>query len=257
MYGLDINFLSDREIRPIAETAAAGSPAAPGDRRPLYLGLVVGIAAMALVGGYWLVLQQQIQQLRAQEAELDADIAEIQGRLQEINTLRAQIQLVRDENAAFANVFNQIRPWSALLQEVRDRVPERIRIATIQQTGGTAIPPETEAPQAGGVEVVGVACSFDDINDFVLVLQQSPLLDSNTVVITQSARQEQFLDPDTDGTCPGTPAGTVTALVDFNIRANLTSISATELLTTLDRQGAVGLATRIRALRDSGVIETP
>jgi type IV pilus assembly protein PilN len=257
MYGLDINFLSDREIRPVAETSTATAGGTPGDRRPLYLGLIAGVAALALVGGYWLVLQRQMQQLRAQDQQLDADIAAIQGQLQEINTLRAQIQLVRDENAAFANVFNQIRPWSALLQEVRDRVPERVRVVTIQQTGGTPIPPETTPPQSGGVEVVGAACSFDDINDFSLVLQQSPLLDGGTVVISQSARQEEFLDPDTDGTCPGTPAGTVTALVDFTIRANLTDIPATELLTTLDRQGAVGLATRIRALRDSGVIETP
>lgn len=257
MYGLDVNFLSDREIRPVAETSTATSGGAPGDRRPLYLGLIAGVAALALVGGYWLVLQRQVQQLRAQEQQLDADIAAIQGQLQEINILRQKIELVQQENTAFAAVFNQIRPWSALLQEVRDRVPERVRVVTIQQTGGTPIPPETTPPQSGGVEVVGSACSFDDVNDFSLVLQQSPLLDSGTVVISQSARQEEFLDPNIDGTCPGTPAGTVTALVDFTIRANLTSIPATELLTTLDRQGAVGLATRIRALRDSGVIETP
>jgi len=38
---------------------------------------------------------------------------------------------------------------------------------------------------------------------------------------------------------------------------NFTDVPSSELLDVLDRQGAVGLATRIRALRDSGVIETP
>jgi type IV pilus assembly protein PilN len=256
MYSLDINFLSDREIRPVAESGAAPK-ADPGDRTPLVLGLVVAVAALGAVGGYWVLLQREVQQLRSEETRLDNEIADLAGQLQEISNIQAQIDLVRAENEAFAGVFNQIRPWSALLQEVRDRVPERIRVSDIRQTGGAPIAPATEPPASGGLELVGVACSFDDINDFVLVLQQSPLLDSNSVVISQSALQQQALNPETDGTCPGTPAGTITALVDFTIRANLTDIPATELLTTLDRQGAVGLATRIRALRDAGVITTP
>ncbi len=265
MYSLDINFLGDREIRPIAATAGA-APATPGDRRPLVLGLVVAVVALAAVGGYWLVLQQQTQRLTAREQQLDSDIAAIQGQLQTIATIRAQIDIVRAENAAFANVFNRIRPWSALLQEIRDRTPARIRIVTMRQTAGTGAEAAAAAPvegapppppPTGGVEIVGTACSFDDVNDFVLVLQQSPLLTSNTVAIGQSQRQLEFLDPATDGSCPGTPAGTLTALVDFTVRADMTTTPANELLEVLDRQGAVGLATRIRAIRDAGLGTTP
>ncbi|WP_008313259.1 PilN domain-containing protein [Leptolyngbya sp. PCC 6406] len=268
MYSLDINFLSDREIRPIATTTGT-APATPGDRGPLVLGLVVAVVALAAVGGYWLVLQQQLQRLGAREQQLDSDIAAIQSQLQEISNIRAQIDIVRAENMAFANVFNRIRPWSALLQEIRDRTPARIRIVTMRQTAGTgggeAAAPEAAAPvegeatptPTGGVEIIGTACSFDDVNDFVLVLQQSPLLTSNTVAIGQSQRQLEFLDPTTDGSCPGTPAGTLTALVDFTIRADMTTTPANELLEVLDRQGAVGLATRIRAIRDAGIGTTP
>ena len=45
MYGLDVNFLKDREIRPVEQNATVGSAAPAGDRRPLFAGLVVAVAA--------------------------------------------------------------------------------------------------------------------------------------------------------------------------------------------------------------------
>jgi type IV pilus assembly protein PilN len=262
MYGLDINFLKDREIRPVEGGGRSRVQTEPGDRRPLYVGLAAAVAALGLVGGYWLFLQQQIQQLRTREAQLDQQIAEIQGQIQEIETIRLQTELIRTENQAFVNVFNQIRPWSAVLQELRDRTPRRIQITQVVQTAG--ITPEVpegaepvEPPAAGGIEVTGVACSFDDINDFMLVLQRSPLLVADTVALISSQRQTDLQDPEVDGTCPGTPAGQPEFLVNYSVQANLTDIPADQLLDTLDRQGAVGLAARIRALRDSGVIDAP
>jgi type IV pilus assembly protein PilN len=260
MYGLDINFLKDREIRPVEQTATAGPTAPAGDRRPLFIGVGVAVAALAAVGGYWLLLQQQIRTLEAQERDLDGQIAEIEGQIQEINNIRSQTDLVRVENQAFANVFNRIRPWSAILQELRQRTPNGIQLGTVRQTAGVTSPddPEAQLSDAGGLEIVGTACDFDDINDFVLVLQRSPLLDSETVAISNSTRQEEFQDPEVDGRCPGTPADAeFYTLVNYTVRANFTAIPATQLLETLDRQGAVGLGTRIRALRDSGVIDTP
>jgi type IV pilus assembly protein PilN len=260
MYGLDINFLKDREIRPVEQAAMVGSAAPTGDRRPLYIGLFVGVAALAMVGGYWLLLQQQLRTLAAQESDLDAQITAIEGQIQEIENIRAQIALVDAENQAFANVFNQIRPWSAILQELRQRTPNGIQLGTVRQTAGVVPPdtPEGQAPGAGGIEILGTACDFDDINDFVLVLQRSPLLDSQTVVIDSSTRQDEVQDPEEVGRCPGTPADARGyTLVAYTIQANLTDIPASQLLETLDRQGAVGLGTRIRALRDSGVIDTP
>ena len=207
-------------------------------------------------------LQQQIKTLEAKERDLDAEILAIQGQIQEIENIRAQIGLVDAENQAFANVFNQIRPWSAILQELRQRTPNGIQLGTVRQTAGV-VPPgkaEGEIPRAGGIEIQGTACDFDDINDFILVLQRSPLLDSETVVIGTANQQspENRQDAVEDGRCPGTPADVrFYSLVDYTIQANLTDIPASQLLETLDRQGAVGLGTRIRALRDSGVIDTP
>lgn len=263
MYGLDVNFLKDREIRPVevGKTTRAAAPA--GSRTPLLLGLLAVVAAFGLVGGYWLYLQSQVRRLEAREAQLDAEIAEIQSQLQQIQTVQAQIELVRAENQAFVNIFNQIRPWSAFLQELRDRTPARIQIISVSQTAGTTLPASpgggegAPPPPAGGINIQGAACSFDDINDFLLTLQRSPLLEPSSVTIEESQKRTELLDPAVDGVCPDSPPNRPEVLVDFTITGNFTDVPSADLLDILDRQGAVGLATRIRALRDSGVIETP
>jgi type IV pilus assembly protein PilN len=259
MYGLDINFLKDREIRPV-EAVRTRQQAAPGDRTPLLLGLLLAVAAFAAVGGYWLFLQNQIQRLEAREAELDSEIAALQNQLQQIQTIETQIELVRQENQAFVNIFNQIRPWSAFLRELRDRTPARIQITSVSQTAGQVVPGvegETPPPAAGGITIEGTACSFDDINDFLLTLQRSPLLEASSVAIDAAEKRDELLDPAVDGVCPNSPPNRPEVLVDFTMTANFSDVPSADLLDILDSQGAVGLATRIRALRDSGVIETP
>lgn len=259
MYGLDVNFLKDREIRPV-EAAKTRTARAAGDRTPLFLGLLAAVAALGIVGGYWLFLRGQIQRLEAREAELDSEIATIQTQLQQIQTVQAQIELVREENQAFVNIFNEIRPWSAFLRELRDRTPARIQIVSVSQTAGEPVPGAGEAgdpPSTGGVSIEGVACSFDDINDFLLTLQRSPLLEASSVAINEAQKRDELLNPDVDGVCPNSPPNRPEVLVDFTISGNFTDVPSADLLDILDRQGAVGLATRIRALRDSGVIETP
>lgn len=265
MYGLDINFLKDREIRPVdASATRTVAAAAPGDRTPMFIGLAVAIAALGLVGGYWLWLQQEIRGLTAREAELDAEISDLEAQLQQIETIQAQIELVRAENRAFANVFDQIRPWSALLQELRGRIPTRVQLVEVRQTAGATPPgnPDAQPPREGGIELDGVACDFDAINDFMLSLQRSPLINGETVGIVEANRPES-LDNDAQGTelplvpvpqllgnCPGTVADVPDILVEFTLQANLTPVPASDLLAILDQQGSVGLATRIRAIRD-------
>ncbi|MEO0984586.1 MAG: PilN domain-containing protein [Cyanobacteria bacterium J06639_14] len=274
MYGLDINFLKDREIRPVDASSvrpAAAAAAAPGDRTPMFIGLAVAIAALGLVGGYWFLLQQQIRGLQAREAELDAEIADLEAQLQQIETINAQVELVKAENQSFANIFNEIRPWSVLLQELRERIPARVQLAQVRQTAG-ATPPGSDAeavpPREGGIELDGIACDFDDINDFMLILQRSPLIDGESVGIVEAQRPQSLGDsssstnlplvpvPQFLGNCPGTVAEVPDILVEFTLQANLTPIPASDLLAVLDEQGSVGLATRIRALRDTGVIES-
>ncbi|MEB3290410.1 MAG: PilN domain-containing protein [Leptolyngbya sp.] len=260
MYSLDINFLKDREIR-VYETKARAKDGGGGgdaaDRRPLIYGLLGALVPIGLAGVYWLASQGQLRQLQARKVALDQELAQIQAQLTELGGLQGQIDAVKTENGAFVSVFNTIVPWSALLEDIRDRTPTRIQITTISQDGGVtpAITPEATLSTAGGVTIDGVGCSFEDINDFALVLQRSPLLEAPSVAITKAEQQPEPLNPLVDGRCPGTEANTPTYLVDYSLRANITSTPSAQLIDELERQGAVGLVARLRALRETGVIE--
>lgn len=258
MYSLDINFLKDREVRVFdPRPRARGGPAVVGDRRPLFLGLAAALIPLALVGGYWAVTRNQVNQLQARSAELDSEMAQLSSQLAEISTIQQQIDAVRAENNAFVSIFDEIIPWSALLQDIRSRTPGRVQIVSLDQTTTTTevTDPSLAPTESDGLSLNGVACSYDEINDFALVLQRSPLLQSNTVAISQAQQQPTLLDPQTQGRCPGTAVGDPDFLIDYTIGASITDTPSSQLIDELERQGTVGLVSRLQALREKGVIE--
>ena len=124
MYSPDINFLKDREVR-VYDTKAkgrAGGGAAPSDQRPLIYGLLGALVPIGLAGGFWLVSQGQAKQLQVRKATLETELTDIQTQLAAMGGLQGQIDAVKAENSAFAGVFNEIVPWSALLEDLRDRL---------------------------------------------------------------------------------------------------------------------------------------
>ena len=257
MYGIDINFLSDREIRPVQASQPTGGGQPPaGDRGPLFIGLGATIAVLAILGGYYGYLRYEEGQLNARQAELDAELSELQSQLQEVRTIVAQTDAVNQENQAWVGVFEQIRPWSALLQDTRDRIPARAQMTSIQQTPGLAVEVEGQEepvpPENGGVQILGTACSYDDVNDFFLTLQRSDFLVDDTTQLVQAS-----LGNTVDGRCPGdgNQAETSVQLVQYTISSNITNIPASELLQVLEQKGTVGLVARIRALQQTGVVE--
>jgi type IV pilus assembly protein PilN len=258
MYSLDINFLKDREVRVFdPKPRARGGPAVVGDRRPLFFGLAAALVPLALVGGYWAVTRNQVNQLQGRSSALDGELAQLSSQLAEISTIQQQIDAVRAENNAFVSIFDEIVPWSALLQDIRSRTPARVQIVSLAQTTTTAeaADPSVAPTASDALSLNGVACSYDEINDFALVLQRSPLLQTNTVAISQAQQQPTLLDPQTQGRCPGTAVGDVDFLIDYTIGASITDIPSSQLIDELERQGTVGLVSRLQALREKGVIE--
>ena len=265
MYGIDINFLNDRQDRPseaivpVARSAGASS----AGKLPMLIGLGVAIAGLFVVGGYWLVLQQQQKGLMAQQTQLDSQLTELQQKLAQVDTVRQQTAAIDAEITALAGVFERIRPWSAIVRDVQGRTPSRTQIsrlvqvaapegdATAAATGDAAAAPAPTST-AGGIELSGNACSFDDVNDFMLTLKNSPFIEGETVEITKAELGEVV-----PGRCPGEPdTGEPLALVSYAIVGDIKSIPATELLDELNRQQeSTGLAARIRALQDTGAIK--
>lgn len=274
MYSLDVNFLNDRQERP----TEAGLSRARVQRQsplPLYLGIAAAIALPALVGGFWLILQNQNQQLAERQAELEGQLAALNAQRDAITSLETQVQQIETENQALATVFDRIKPWSAVLQDIRGRVPGGVQINTVEQfqpeevaqaapsptpspapDGTQPAPTAAAPPPTSNVRIRGYARSFNDVNDFVLTLQRSPFLESEDVKLvtsqlitnpTQVEITNQREDREITVELP--------RVVEYTIESSLTNLPASALLQDLERTLSVGLSTRIQALRDRGVIQ--
>lgn len=269
MYSLDVNFLNDRQERP----TEAGLSRARVQRQsswPLYLGIAAAIALPALVGGFWLILQNQNQQLTVQQADLEGQLAALNAQRDVITSLEAQVQQIETENRALATVFDRIKPWSAVLQDVRGRVPGGVQINTIEQfqaeapqppapttaPDGTPIEPAAAEPPASSVRIRGFARSFNDVNDFVLTLKRSPFLEAEDVRLVTS---QLIANPTQVEIANQRDDREITVelprVVEYTIESSLTNLPASALLQDLERTLSVGLSTRIQALRDRGIIQ--
>jgi len=278
MYSLDINFLNDRpDIRP--QVQGNKPKQKPAAMTPLILGVALGLLLPGVVGGLWFFVQQQTARLETRQAELDSQLASLQIQQDKIKQLNDEIAKVQGETNDLASVFNQIKPWSAMLQDIRERIPLGVQIQTIEQTEDTtsaAAPtpaaspsPDAQAPKAQATSapsptmklaISGSARSFDEVNYFLLTLQRSPFFKSDETQLVkaelvQNANKVEVTVPQNKTQSDATVTYTLPKTVDYQIQTTLSDIPASELLRELDRKGAVGLVTRIRTLQEKGVIQ--
>lgn len=269
MYSLDVNFLNDRIERP-TDGGGVGSRRAvvQDDPRPMYVGAAIGVLLPALVGGFWLFLQSQTASLTARQAELDSQLATLQQAMQEVQNVEAQVAQLNAENQALAQVFDRILPWSAILQDIRGRVPAGVQLTNITQLPPEALPsppppadPSQPAPPPPEVppsrlEISGNARTFAEANDFMLLLQQSPFLDSREVRLVDarlvdSPIQTEFVG---EGDRPEGLEVQLPKVVEYKITAGLTPRPSSELLQDMENTLSVGLPARIDQLRKLGVV---
>lgn len=260
MYSLDINFIKGRS-QPKAEPttrATRRTSFAASDMTPIYVGLGAGLASLALVLAGWGILSAQNSGLEREVAKLDQDLAALGIQEQQIQQIQAEVTQIKSQNQALATVFNEIRPWSAILQDIRDRIPANaVQIENIQQVTAAATPAPTAspppqgqqavpaAPPANGIEIIGNARTFNDVNDFLLSLKQSSFLKPEDTKIVSAE-----LVNNSSGGQNATPP-----LVKYTISSTFTDAGATELLRELERKGTLGLVTRIRTLQQRGLIQ--
>ena len=273
MYSLDINFLNDRpDIRP--QVQGNKPKQKPAAMTPLILGVALGLLLPGVVGGLWFFVQQQTAKLETRQAELDSQLASLQIQQDKIKQLNDEIAKVQGETNDLASVFNQIKPWSAMLQDIRERIPRGVQIQNIQQTEDTASAaaspaPDAQAPNAQATSapsptmklaISGSARSFDEVNYFLLTLQRSPFFKSDETQLVkaelvQNPNKVEVTVPQNKTQSDATVTYTLPKTVDYQIQTSLSDIPASELLRELDRKGAVGLVTRIRTLQEKGVIQ--
>ncbi|MBD2295836.1 PilN domain-containing protein [Anabaena sphaerica FACHB-251] len=259
MYSLDINFLKDRSPAELNENKPVRQPINVEDLKPALLGVGVGLCFPALVFvGSWL-LQGQIDRLTQQIGKLEQESKELDGKIANITKIKDETASVKDQTQALVTVFDQIRPWSAMLQDLRDRIPANVQVETIKQ-----IPPVIQAQNsgvtkpsnpAGLLEINGYARSFSDVNDFLLSMGKSKLLSAaesriSTAELVDAPPITGAIPPETKSEVKIKPP----QVVKYTIKASLSNVPASELIRELEQKGTVGLVDRIRSLQKTGAI---
>jgi type IV pilus assembly protein PilN len=266
MYSLDINFLNDRTERTTDAKFGAPTRVAQESQRPLYLGVAAAAFLLAATAGLWLFLQNRNAELARQQAELDSQLAAANAQQAQIEAINAEVSQIEQQNQALATVFDRIKPWSAILQDVRDRVPAGVQINTIQQqetavepppapTDPSQPPPAVPEPPPATIQISGNARSFNDVNDFLLTLQRSPFLNGEETRLVSAQLIDNPADVEFSGETQGNIEVELPQVVQYTISSQLTPLPASQLLQDLERTLSVGLAARIQALRDRGVLE--
>lgn len=274
MFNLDINFLNDRpDLKPNKSRSGsrARTPAFAGDdKRPLYIGVAALVFFPALAGTLWGVLTLRTGDLEQQQVQLDSQLGNLELEKKNLESINKEIAAATEEMQALATVFNQIKPWSAMAQDIRDRLPANVQLVTIKQlepkdrptasTSQTSANGAAPAAEPQYVQIAGLANSFNDVNDFMLTLQQSNFLKSDmTRLIEATLGEEKTLQslnlPGEERQGNRAQPPKLPRKVEFTIQAALSDVPASELIRELDRKGAVGLVSRIEALKEKGVLQ--
>lgn len=246
MYSLDINFLNDRTSQPSELGAAPVRGGGPVNWTPAYVGLAVGAVPLALVLGLWILLANTNAGLRERVAELESQLAAQQVAEQQLQEANARAQQAEEDARALVTVFDEIKPWSALLQSIRDTVPNGVQITDVQQVEATE-PGETDQ-----ISITGYATSFDNVNDFLLLVQRSPFFENEGTRLDTAALTDYPVNFELPDNAPSGVEVRVPQVVQYTILAQLTDLPASELIADLESTLAVGLTSRIQALQDRG-----
>jgi type IV pilus assembly protein PilN len=274
MYSLEVNFLKDRPSHsPKGSGKKPGFSVPVGDLTPIYIGVALAVFFPVLTGLSWFLLQAKNTEVAEVITQLEQENQKLEAEIGNIKKIQAETQSIKEENKALVTVFDQIRPWSAMLQDFRERIPQTVQLENVKQI--TITPPAPSTPAAApaaangsappavasaptlpfpAVELAGFARSFNDVNDFLLTIQQSRFLKAKEARIVSAELVDAPLQPGASTAINGIPIKPI-QVVKYTIQAGLSDIPASELMRELEQKGSVGLVSRIRSLQQQGVIK--
>ena len=290
MYSLDINFLNDRpDYKPVAaKSSAKKSSGGAKDQMPLIGALLFAFGVNAAVMGAWWWATNENTNLATEQATLDQELATLNTQANTIKAINAETDKVTAEYKALAGVFDQIKPWSAMLQDLSARTPAGLQIAKIEQIDPppspvvAATPPPAATPaaspgaspspasptpaaaptpvvpqQAAKVQISGIASTFAQVNDFMLLVQRSPFfLNTDTKLVAATLKNNPTqLQVRNQNAAAAAELPKLRPVVEYKIETTLSPTGASELLPELRSKQADGLAIRIETLQEKGVLE--
>lgn len=268
MYSLDINFLKyhpDYQKQGPPEKKI-NQPINLGDLIPVFLGVGVGLVFPGLVYAGLVFIDAQTKQVTEEITKLEEEGKSLDVKITNIKKLKDDTKIIQSQTNALITVFDQIRPWSAMLQDLRDRIPPRVQIETIRQippapvVANNATPPVNKpAATAGTLEISGYARSYADVNDFVISLSKSSFINGNetkikTAELTDATEITGFVVVNNaeSGFTGGDAKIKPPQVVKYTVKAGLSTTPATELLQELEKKGANGLGIRLRNIQNTG-----
>ena len=247
MYPLDINFLKDRGFDDAVETVsqAPKKPAPITEKIPIVVGGIIAIVLPLLSFNYARSFEAKQAEAQSQIAEVEAQIAKRQGENQSLEQMQTQVQAAQAETQALVRVFDKIRPWSAILQEISDRTPPGVQVDSLSQSGsGDNI----------SLQISGSARSFADVNDFVLFLQRSPFFARNGIILGNVNTGDLQIEITNQEEIPDNVSFTIPQGVEYNISAQLNNLPPSDLIKQLQEKGSIGVLTRLKTLEQKGAI---
>jgi type IV pilus assembly protein PilN len=235
MYTLDINFLSDR----VADEAQAAERQPIADSQFLIYGGAAAVVAFAIVGGAFFVLNSQNEGIQQELSALTAKESQLNSKLTALKSQETELQAIQARTGELVNLFVGNFPVSAITDDIRKRTPITVQVESITQASVEATP---QGRAATTISLSGKATSYNELNDFLLLLKASPLLEDKDTVLLSSSLQPATSEKNFN-------------LVNFQIRTAITSQSPAEILPELQKTGADGLVTRVNLLKQQGVIK--
>ena len=228
MFTPDINFLKERPQTPgtdnvIAVDEAPSSGGALGGAGAILIGAFAALIALGAWGGTSLYLNRSLAMLQEEDAQITQDL---DVRRSELSTLQAQneeLQGILSRTEAFRTFFSQVQPWSAILQDVRDRIPPDVWIVSMT----------TNDRQ---LAIQGRSLSFEQVNELLLTLLESEFVEDVRLIRGQKV----------DG-----GANTLDS-VDYEVQVTLADLDLgdPELQSVLVDKNSQGLAEKLNILRN-------
>ncbi len=254
MYSLDINFLKDRTAEPKSSGNGPKIAFPIGNLTPVYVGVALSVFFLVLTGLSWWLLQAKNGELADNVAQLEQQKQKLDQQIGDISKIKEETNKIQAETKTLVTVFDQIRSWSAILQDLRDRIPATVQIQNVKQTPPT-VPKKGElSPNpSGGLEITGFARSFSDVNDFLLTLQASRFFKATETKITTGELVDAPISQSTTASITGAPIKPP-LVVKYTIQSSLSDVPDSELIRELEQKGAVGLVARLRTIQQIGAI---
>ncbi|MBP0016803.1 MAG: PilN domain-containing protein [Cyanobacteria bacterium SBLK] len=275
MYSLDINFLNDRAAV-TAAPAGGGVSQAPvrkitlDELIPAFIGGAIGVLGLVAAGAGWVYINLQTAQYEEQSRILDGELNLLQQQNQKIQDLERQIQVAQRQRDGLATVFVKILPWSAVLADIRDRIPPGVQLTSIVEKAPDATAVATPPPPAPGQEAAapvpakpmpsltlsGYADSYDTVNYFFLALGRSLFFNAEKGRITSAKLVDDpnSLKAEEEN---ATVSLDLPQVVQYTLEIELNDLSAqppAELATQLESKGAIGSVVRLKNLEQKGLI---